>query len=181
MSADSGVREMEFCPHHRSSHFCVFNNHLCPPDSDSSPPDSEEAPDDFSHSEPLQRPLARVLERVETFNRLRGRESSLVAAPCPVLVSRLLSSSRATDHHRFYHHCQDCADFASSLSQALGCLLQLGNISQRLQEVRNSENQAEDDQEVRQRLHCCFILLTGILVLLLLLIIVLSLKLLNFI
>ena len=124
---------MEFCQHHRSSHFCVFNNHHCPSGSD-----SEQSPDGFSVSDTLHRPLARVLERVETFNRVKGRYSNTRAAPCPVLVSRLLSSQQETCHHRFYQDCQDCADFASSLSQALRCLLQLGNIQQRLQKVRNS-------------------------------------------
>ena len=124
-----------FCQHHGSSHFCVFNNHRCHSDSDS---DSEQSPDGFSVSDTLHRPLARVLERVETFNRVKGRYSNTRAAPCPVLVSRLLSSQQETCHHRFYQDCQDCADFASSLSQALRCLLQLGNIQQRLQKVRNS-------------------------------------------
>ena len=130
---------MQFCQHHRSSHFCVFNNHLCHPDAVSTLTDSDQSPDGLSVFETLQRPLARVLNRVEAFNRVKGRyNSNLRAAPCQVLVSRLLSSQRATDHHRFYQHCHDCADFASSLSKALHCLIHLGNIQQRLQKVRNS-------------------------------------------
>ena len=123
---------MQFCQHH--------NNHRCQPGSgsDSTLTDSEQSPDGFSVSDSLERPLARVLARVETFNLVAGRHSNTRAAPCPVLVSRLLSSHQATSHHRFYQDCQDCADFASSLSQALRCLLRLGNIHQRLQKVRNS-------------------------------------------
>ena len=124
------VSEMEFCQHHGSSHFCVFNNHHCHPGSDSELADSDQSPPHH------HRPLARVLERVETFNLLAGR-GDWRAAPCPVLLSRLVSSHQATSHHRAGLDCRDCADFAASLSQALRCLLQLGHIQLPSQKVRN--------------------------------------------
>ena len=76
-------------------------------------------------------PLARVVERLDTLNRLTTRHSSFRAVPCPVLVSSLLSSHNQTSHHRDLKHCQDCADLAASLSQPLQCLLRMGNIQWR--------------------------------------------------
>lgn len=107
---------MQFCQHHRSAHYCVFTNQDCQATSDTE-----------VISEAEQRPLARVLERVERFNRLEGRHTNLRAAPCPVLVWRLLASHQQTSHHRDLKHCSDCAQMAASLCQPLHSLLQLGD------------------------------------------------------
>ena len=100
-------------------------------------------------SPPLQRPLARILERVRAhvppreniytslssdYKSLQNHESldriecagDNTPMPCSLLLDHLLSSHSDTSHHAHKTGCLDCQDYATSLDTALPRLFPQG-------------------------------------------------------
>ena len=130
---------MHFCDHQGESKYCGFNTSVSERSIEPIPADSPT---------PHQRPLARMLGRIQahvprdniytslssdyrsfqhqdSFDKIEsaGEETTV---PCALLLEHLLSSHSETSHHAHRTGCPDCLDYARSLDSALPKLFPQG-------------------------------------------------------